>query len=831
MAATWHEPSRAALHTARCTPKIELPLDKRRRYSLDGLMPQSDFADMLRRHRFAAGLSQEELARRAGISGDAVAALERGRRRAPRPLTVRLLADALELSGEQRQLFISSARQRPRPEPAANGRSTAVADDFIGRTSELAHVVDILTQPPGPRLLTLTGPAGVGKTRLAIEAAGEVMHRSSGIVSWAALGSCTDEVTVTTAVATALGLTVSPEHAQPGFLSGYLQNQQAVIFLDNCEHVIDAAAALSENLIRECAQVRLVATSRETLRIPGETVLTVQPLALSDAARMFTLRAAAHAPPVTDSETRHVREVCRRLEGLPLAIELAAARVNVLTIEQIARELRSSFRVLGSGSRTAPKRQQTLHAAIAWSYDLLSPAEQVFLADLSVFSGGWTIAAAQAVSTERSGPDPSPVIDAIGRLADKSLVNVLRAEGEARYDMFGVIREFAAGQLDRANRCDEVEQHHAIYFIDLAEEAETELHGPEHRDWLTRLDLELDNFRIAMKRSLERRRPVLALKLAGALYTYCYLRGHYTEGRGWLDAALSAYEHAGPAPEHARWHAKALLGAGYLAFLQCDYDVAQRMLETARVVYGELGDRSGTGLTLRYLGSVARERGDYATSADLHRKSLAVYDELDDAAGSAWAVHHLAFVAWLRAAWDIARQHARDALERFRRLGDGEGIVWSLINLGVVELYTENLQHARVMLEQALSHAEEEGFREGIAWCRNQLGVLATCDGDLDRATDLLDAGLDIHQELGDQWRAASTVEAIAAVMVRRDQAKQAVVMLGAAAAARHRIGAPVPVCEAPAHQATLTAARAELDDDAFDAAWQRGRETPLHQI
>lgn len=801
-----------------------------------------DFAGLLRRHRLAAGLSQEALAEKAGLSSDAVAALERGRRRAPRPLTVRMLGTALNLSEQDFAVFTESLRRSPSGYVPQLQGPPLPPDTLIGRAAELTELTSLLGHG-GVRLVTLTGLGGVGKSRLAVAVSNGVGRQFEAGVCWVPLATRPDGPEVTDAVAAAVGLRLASDAAEIDALAEHIGSRRMLIVLDNCEHVIETCARLCTVLLQRCPRLTILATSRELLRAPGEVVRQVQPLAVppsraapeeirdADAVRMFLARAAAHGVHPRDERLLQVSRVCRSVQGIPLAIELAAARVNVLTIEQIADELDSSTRILSGGSRTAPLRQQTIDAALDWSYNLLSGEEQEFFEAVSTFSGGWTLPAAVAVFC----PEPTDacherVLDLTGRLIDKSLILVDRDAAEARYSMFSVIRQYAGRRLDDGGRRATIEQRHLLHYVELAETAESNLGTGQQSATLDRLDTELDNLRVGLGRAISRELAAESMRLAAALWRYFSLRGHYSEGRDWLESALRIAR-AGPEPVAEPALAAALRGAGYLAFLQCEYDMAAERLEEALGLYRRLDDLGGAALTLRHLGSIARERAQYDHSFQLHVESLALRQQLGDRAGIAWARHYLGFLSWLRMDLDRAREYSEAALAYFQQAGDGEGITWSQINLGSVALYDGDLAGAERLLHQSLGRAQRLGFREGVGWSLNQLGVVARRQGRLERSIHLLDESLAEHQELGDKWRAASVLEALAAVAQQYDNSGHAAFLLGAASAVRDTIGAPVPECERPDTELTTATVRDKLGERAFAHAWGAGQATPLHAV
>ncbi|AYY13489.1 XRE family transcriptional regulator [Actinobacteria bacterium YIM 96077] len=506
-------------------------------------MPQTDFGELLRQHRFAAGLSQEELARRAGLSGDAIAALERGRRRTPRPLTVRLLAEALALPDHERAHFIDTARGLPRrttagdrPIPAA---TPVPAGQLIGRRAELAAAAQVLTATP-VRLLTLSGPGGVGKSRLAIAAADAVGDSFPGGHFWISLSP--PDRAPAAGVAAATGLPRPSAHRDLtdvlDLVAEQLGDRRALLVLDDCERVVHDAATICEELLQRCPHLHVLATSREPLHVSGERVTPIRPLPIDDAVTMFHTRAIAHGVQPTADEHGDVRQICRHVDGIPLAVELAASRLNILTVKQVVMELARSSAILAGTDRTAPHRHQTWHASLQWSYDLLTADERTFFAAMSIFSGGWTIAAARAVSaglamtTERH----DVVVELTSKLVDASLCLVRRERGFARYDMLGLVREYAARQLTRHPARAHVEREHLRHFTALAAAAEPHLLGPDGARWISMLDAELANLRAAMLRALTRGYITAALRLLDSLATYCHLRGLDTEWQAWRES-------------------------------------------------------------------------------------------------------------------------------------------------------------------------------------------------------------------------------------------------------------------------------------------------------
>ena len=694
-------------------------------------------------------------------------------------------------------------------------------------------------------------------------------------------------------MATRLGVPEIPGQLPADAIADHVADQPVLLVLDNCEHVPAAVADLVAQLLALCPACAILATSRAQLGVEGERAWAVPPLSGAMAVELFQDRARLVAPAFTVDEANRdlVWHVCDRLDRLPLAIELAAARLRVLSARQLAERISDVFGVLTEGSRSAPARHQTLRATLDWSHDLLTAAERTVFRRLSVFAGGFTLAAAEHVAADSDIPAWS-VLDLLAKLADKSL---LRVETE-RYQFLSVIREYAREQLVTTGEADRARRAHLAYYTGYAEELGSAVDravAGELETILDSLDAEKPNFRAALDHARQVSDPVAALRIAGALSRYAYLRGHYAEVRQWLDDAVTAsatdavaavtsgsmtgaaagcraasYEvlsletgaygilGADPVPavtppaetppaetppaetgEHASLRARALLGSGRLAHLQCDYGPAIERLDAALALYQELGDSAGTAAALQALGSVAREQGEYARSAQLHAECLDRARAAGDKRAEASARGYLGFACWLQGDLDRAASECQAALAGFRSMGDVEGIAWSLLSLAVVARYGGDLSNATAALAESLALAESIGFREGIAWCLEQLGLIALAhdgtgtSGDCAaEAAGMLGRSFVIHSELRDRWRMASVLEDLAAVCAGTRSAAsiaRAARLLGAAQALRDSIGTVIAPVELPQHQATVTAARQALGAAAFDTAWRRGLLAP----
>ena len=717
------------------------------------------------------------------------------------------------------------------------GRPPVRLTSLVGRASELR---DVRQELATTRLLTLTGPGGTGKTRLALAAAAVAGDTFPGGVCWVELAPAADPASVGQTVASQLGAPDTPGQDAAEAIAEHVSGRRTLIVLDNCEHLAAAVAGLAERLLVACPALSILATSREPLGVEGECSWPVPPLSLppggavvtataaalggSDAVRLFEQRAQLVRPSfrVTDDNAAAVLQICRRLDGLPLAIELAAARIRILPAAQLAERLDDIFAVLTGGARTAPRRHQALRATLDWSYDLLTADERAVFRRLAVFSGGFTLPAAEQVAAG-GGIAGRDILDLLTRLAEKSLLRAEQPDGGARYHLLATIRDYARERLAETAEEEPARRAHLRYFTELAEQAgplvERGLEGLEKE--LDRLDTERPNLRTALEFARQSGRGEAALRLAGQLGRYAYLRGHYHEIRQWMDQAV-----LDGADAPAALRAKALLGSGRLALLQCDYAPAVRRLHAALRLYRELGDPGGIASALQVLGSVAREQGSYARSARLHAESLAIAEAAGDRRAVASAHGYLGFVSWLQGGFGRATEECTAALEQFRELGDVEGTAWSLLSLGTVARYEGDAERAADLLGQSRSLSMRIGFREGIAWSLEQLGLLAAGAGD-PGAGALLRHSLALHRELRDRWRMCSVLDDLAAVALAggdEADAQRAAGLLGAAEAMREAIGTVIAPCERAQHDQTVAGARAALGAEAFAAAWRRGR-------
>jgi predicted ATPase/class 3 adenylate cyclase len=733
---------------------------------------------------------------------------------------------------------------------------------FIGREREMGEIKALLgsstTRRLGrTRLLTLTGAGGAGKTRLALQVAADLLDTYPEGVWLVELAALTDPALVPFAVAQALSV---PEEAGTEILrtlTDALRSKRLLIVMDNCEHLVAACARVASELIRMCPGVDLLATSREALRIAGESQYRVPSLALPDpgeppsvagvarceSVRLFVERARAVAPSfvLTDGSAPALVSVCRRLDGIPLAIELAAARVRAMPAEQIAARLDDRFRLLTGGSRTALPRQQTLRALIDWSYDLLSEQETVLLNRLSVFAGGWTLEAAERVCADLARIERWEVLDLLTALVDKSLVIYEPAgrageagelsAGDQRYRLLETIRQYAQERLGDSEGETVWRGRHRDYFVLLADETDKKLRGPEQVAGLARLAAEHDNLRAALawchKESGEGHEGGTtpgadgALRLCSTLWWFWMVRGFLSEGRAHCAAALSA---PAGAAERTATRAKALSGAGTLAQLQGDYIAARRSYEESLAILREQEDPMGMSQVLGNLGITVQSQGDYALARSLHEESLAISRALNDRKGIADDLNNLGYVAYAQGDYDAARSLYEQGLPILRELGDSQGVANALNNLGSIASDQGDYAAARALFEESLAAYRELGNRWSIAISLLNLGIVARDQADYTSARSLLAEGLTMQRELGDQQIIAVSLEAFATLAAKQGDVLLGARLWGAEEALREAIASPRPPNEQKRYDETIAATREAAGEMAFAAAWAAGR-------
>ncbi len=755
---------------------------------------------------------------------------------------------------------------------------------FLGREQEVTSVCGLLRRPE-VRLVTLTGPGGIGKTRLGLQVAAELADQFADGVFLVPLAPVSDPEQVIPTIAQTLSIGEASDQPLFALLKTAIKEKQLLLLLDNFEQVEAAALAVAE-LLAACPKLKVLVTSRAVLHVRAEREFAVPPLSLPnlkrlpdlaalsqyEAVALFIERAQAVKPDfhVTNANAPAVAAICARLDGLPLAIELAAARVKYFPPQMLLTRLEQGLAVLSSGARDLPARQQTLRGAMAWSYDLLSPEEQMLFRRCAVFVDSCTWEAAEVVCIAAGGLQ-GDVLEGLVSLVDKSLLRQEeQAEGEARFWMLQVLREFGLEALTASGEMEAARQAHATYYLALAEEVESELGGLQHQAvWLERLEREHDNLRAAMRWSLEqaeaRQGYEIALRLGGALRQFWLVHGYWSEGRNFLKRALAGSEGVA-----ASVRVKALSAAAHLALRQGNYNQGGALAGESLVLCKELGDAACIAFSLYLLGNVAWLKGDYAAARLLTGESLALFQEVGDKENAAWSLFNLAIIAveqgdysrgpalfeetlrmhrelgnkrgiaasLLRLAWVIyysqgdpttERSLLEEGLALFRELGDKENIADSLNLLGWVSLQQGEAALARSLAEESLVHYREENAQSGIAETLLLLARVAAVEDNHTAARTLYEESLALSREGGgDKWNIASGLESLASVVAAQGELAWAARLWGAAEALREAYGMPLPPVYRADHERAVAAARAQLGKKAFATAWAEGRTAPL---
>lgn len=708
---------------------------------------------------------------------------------------------------------------------------------FIGRQQELRELQELLKNT---RLLTLTGPGGSGKTRLAVQAASEMIEEFRNGVFFVALAPITDAKFVASTIAQPLGIKETAGRSIADSLQDYLRSKSLLLVLDNFEQVI-AAAQLVAQLLATCNELKVLITSREALRISGEHEYPLPPLPLPNlsqlpsddslvqfaAVGLFVQRAKAVKPDflLTNETAPAVAEICHRLEGLPLAIELAAARIKLFSPRAMLERLQNRLEFLSGGGRDLPARQQTLRNAIAWSYDLLSEQEQNLFRRMSVFRGGCMIDAVEALAEDPL--ERISILSELGSLLDKSLLREIDdPRGEPRFYMLELLREFGLEQLSGSGEQERIRRWHATFYLLLAEQAQTKLESAEQLEWVIRMEQEHDNLRAALQWSMATNTASdICLRLATALGLFWEVRGHFSEGRERLSAVLNTHA----AQEENASRAQLLARAAELAYRQSDYPAtisfAAESLEICRLI----GDHRGVASALIKLGNAATEAGDYKTASDYLEESLQVWRMVDDKHGTARALISLGWAALRPGDYQLARERLEEALSISRELGDARSIGFELSGLGEIALRQGDYASATQLLEESLELRRQLGNKWGVGVSLGTLGWVAIREADWDRARERLGESLEVRQEIGDKGGSAWCLERLAEIAMADGQSEKAVRLLGAAAALRISIGSMIDPADHAEYESKLATLRTELGAR-FGPLWDEGHTLTLEQ-
>src|SRR5512141_2324321 len=769
-------------------------------------MEQHSFGYWLRLRRKALDLTRDGLADRAGYSAETIRKIETEQRRPSSEMAERL-ADVFDIPQDKRTAFLRFARGDWRSAPSLGDeeapwrastqaltqhpRSTlpATFTSLIGRDKDIAAVQDYLTNPD-IRLVTLIGAPGIGKTRLSIASASKSLADFPDGVFFVALAPLDQPSLIPSATLETLGYieknNLSPEER---LIEG-IANKQMLLVLDNCEHLIEDVARLASSLLSACPRLKILTTSREALRIPGEwlysvpaldmpkenSVVDVRTISEFPALVLFAERArAARSNFALNTENiRAVVSICSQLDGLPLAIELIAASVKTLSIEQIAARLDDRFALLTSGSRIAPSRQQTLRATLDWSYELLTETERELFRQLSIFVGGFTLDALESVVLLDSNQS---ILDALSRLVDKSLL-LVEQQDQPRYRFLEPIRQYASDKLTGTGEANLIQDRHLAYYLRVAEDAEPYLFRAGQQDWKNRLELDHDNLRVALAWSLESNQIEAGLKMAGALAWFWHSKGHLSEGILWLEKLL-----ASGIGTQGKERAKALRASSILSTGTGDYIRARAFAESSVKLYREIGDNRGAGLVLADLG------------ASLH--------------------------------WDGKEEEAIESLEESLRLlratGERWGTAYALLWLGDTLFRMGDIERAATSWEESLRITQELGDHFVMAWSLGGLADVTRVRGDYKRATGMFKESLSLYQSSGDKHGPPYSLEALGLVAAALGNAKRAARLWGAASAWRESINEPLPPPYQRDYAESITQARTQLGEKAYESAWSEG--------
>ena len=755
---------------------------------------------------------------------------------------------------------IISATRGPQPPARPPNNLSDQLTLLIGRNAELAEIEELIARED-VRLLTLTGPGGTGKTRLGVQAAADSLPDFADGVFLIPLTPITDPHLVPAAIAQTLGLKESGETSLQETLKRHLRDKRMLLVLDNFEQVV-AAAPLAAEILVACPQLKFLVTSRVVLHLRGEHEFPVQPLELPDlrhlpplevlsqysAVALFIARARAVKPDfeLTNENARAVAEICMRLDGLPLGLELAAARLKLFPPNSLLARLENRLKLLAGGARDLPAHQQTMRAAIDWSYDLLNENEQKLFRMLTVFVGGFTLEAAEAVSGA-TGEDEMDILEGVTSLADNSLLRQKeQPNGEPRFIMLETIREYGFEKLAAAQEAKAIQRAQAAYFLELAEQAEPELSGANQAAWLDRLQAEHDNFRAALNWALQNGESEIGLRLAAAFWRFWLVRGHLSEGREQLDRVLSE----AALPPEAR--AKVLTGAGTLAQNQGDYKAARTLFEQSLSIWRQVGDKKGIATSLHNLGWIAWRQSDYATAHSLSAEALALHRELGNKQGMAHAVNNLGWVAHHRGDYAAARSFHEQSLTLRRELGDKRAIAFALTNLGWAiqkqgdyqqslsligearalfrqvgdkqllafsSLIMANVLHdhgdqkeAQALLKESISTSHEIGSKYNLAFSLRILGDIMFEEGDQSGAVDLVEKSLLLFREIGDKYGAAFALCILANITSEQGEHERAASFLNESLKLRTEIGDKHGLIECLESLASVALAQKQLE-------------------
>jgi predicted ATPase len=743
---------------------------------------------------------------------------------------------ARDLAAVRDRLAEASTRPSdPRPNNLPAQRTA-----FIGRQHEETALRQLLSRAD-VQLVTLTGPGGIGKTRLALQVAADAAAEFPGGVCFVPLSAVSDHTLIASTIAQALAVRETGNQSSQESLKEYVSGlrQPMLLLLDNFEHLVSSAPVIAQ-LLNTGPKLKVAVTSQAPLHVYGEHEFPVPPLALPDLKSMPTLEVLSHLPAValfveraqavkrefalTQENAPAVAAICARLDGLPLAIELAAARIKLLPPAAMLARLESSLNLLTGGARDLPSRQQTLRSTVDWSHGLLNAAEQILFRRLSVFIGGCTLEAVEAVCDTKSdlGLD---ILDGMASMVDKSLAQqVEQVDAETRFLMLSTIREYALERLAESNDEAAARRAHAAYYLVLAEEGAEDVVA--HPEWLDRFEMEHDNFRLALDHLIRTGDAEWGLRMGAALFRFWETREHLTEGRDSIARLLAL---AGTAAR-PKLRARLSFAAAVLAGEQGDYSSARQLFEESLETCLELNDNRGVAVALNALAVNARDRGELPQASLLFERCVAIWKDLGDSADMARALSNLANVTKLQGEYGRASSLYDECLTMFRKAGDGAGVAWTLNYMGDVARERTDLAAARSFCEQSLAAFRQLKDGWGIASALSDLASLSCDEGHDAEGRRLYGESIQMFKELGYKRGIARVLECLAASAAAQSNAEQSLHLAGAAAALRQRLGAPITPTEQPRLEKALEFARRTLGNAAGLTAWMEGWQMPIQQ-
>jgi predicted ATPase/DNA-binding XRE family transcriptional regulator len=848
-------------------------------------MPESiSFGTWLRQQRRALDLTQKALADKVGCAEITVRRMEADEYKPSSELALALF-EKLGIPEPERTQWIRFARglaEYPNNQIASSPPREQKTNlpipltSFIGREKDVEHIQHRLA---GNRLVTLIGVGGIGKTRLSQQVANQLIDNYANGVWLVEFASLNDPMLVPQSVATVFGIQQrADQSALVETLIHFLHGKTILLILDNCEHLLDACAGLAEKLLTSCPNLKIVVTSREALGIVGEALYQVPSLTIPEVHSISTLEKLNYESirlfderaqlvqmdfELTEENAFAITQICYRLDGIPLAIELAAVRIQTLSPVQIAEQLDQCFHILIGGSRTALPKHQTLQACIDWSWYLLDGSEQTVLRRLSVFAGGWTLEAVEAVC-EGEGVEAEQLLDLMTQLVNKSLIMVKKVQGqETRFRMLETIRQYARERLHEAWEGDQLRNRHLDFFLQWAERVEPKLRSPQQLEWLDQIETELDNLRAALEWNLTQTEGGEAsLRLASSLLAFWYQRAHVSEGRAWLDRALTS----SAASDDGVVRAKALHAAGYLARLQGDTLTGQALLEASIDLWRALGPADNTGLaqtlatlaeSVRRLGDPAaarslaseaielcreqgerwvlayslsmlswaiRDQDDYALARSVITESVALWRALGDLWGLELATQCLCDIATREGDYTVAQSHAAEYLAIARRLGNTEGVALALESLGIAAINLGDRGQAKTYFQESFEMFRELGNKTGQAICLYYFGYLVQFEGDNQTAMTFFKQELALARTTGPLWLGAQALFGLAGAAAATGQALRAARLLGASDARAEAASTYEDVADGIYRGRTVTNAVAQLGEAVFATARADGR-------